>query len=335
MKILKRIFIIFLTFLIIFGVALYFVLKTIFLPPEPLSEKKVIFEIKRGQREKEIANNLKREGLITSEILFRIYIFGKGFHKKLQAGSYLLSPSMSIPEIARKFVVGDVIRVKITIPEGFNLRQIEEKLKENNLKVNNLFLLKAKDFKEEFEFLKEVPDDATLEGFLFPDTYFFFLDQSEREIVKKMLENFDKKFNSQIKEEAKRQGKSVFEILILASLIEKEVRNFEEKKLVSGILWKRLQHGMPLQVDATITYITGKRTTKISIEETKIDNPYNTYRYVGLPPGPICNPGLESILAALYPKESEYWYYLSTPEGETIFSKTLLEHNIAKAKYLK
>lgn len=335
MKISKRIFIIFLTFLIIFGVALYFVLKTIFLPPEPLSEKKVIFEIKRGQREKEIANNLKREGLITSEILFRIYIFGKGFYKKLQAGSYLLSPSMSIPEIARKFVVGDVIRVKITIPEGFTLRQIEEKLKENNLKVNNLFLLKAKDFKEEFEFLKEVPDDATLEGFLFPDTYFFFLDQSEREIVKKMLENFDKKFNSQLKEEVRRQGKSVFEILILASLIEKEVRNFEEKKLVSGILWKRLKHGMPLQVDATITYITGKRTTKISIEETKIDNPYNTYRYVGLPPGPICNPGLESILAALYPKESEYWYYLSTPEGETIFSKTLLEHNIAKAKYLK
>jgi len=105
--------------------------------------------------------------------------------------------------------------------------------------------------------------------------------------------------------------------------------------LVAGILWKRLENKMPLQVDATITYITGKKTTKISIEETQIDHPYNTYKYLGLPPGPICNPGLESILAALYPKKSDYWYYLSAPDGKTIFSKTLQEHNIAKAKYLE
>jgi len=105
--------------------------------------------------------------------------------------------------------------------------------------------------------------------------------------------------------------------------------------LVSGILWERLKNKIPLQVDATITYITGKNDIKVSVEETKIDSPYNTYKYLGLPKGPICNPGLESILAAIYPKKSEYWYYLSTPEGETIFSKTLEEHNIAKAKYLK
>jgi len=105
--------------------------------------------------------------------------------------------------------------------------------------------------------------------------------------------------------------------------------------LVSGILWKRLENNMPLQVDATISYITGKKTTKISKEETQIDSPYNTYKYLGLPLGPICNPGLESIKAALYPEISQYWYYLSTPEGETIFSKTLEEHNVAKAKYLK
>jgi len=105
--------------------------------------------------------------------------------------------------------------------------------------------------------------------------------------------------------------------------------------VVSGILWKRLKNNIPLQVDATISYITGKKTTEISIEETKIDSLYNTYKYKGLPLGPVCNPGLESIKAAIYPKNSEYWYYLSTPEGETIFSKTLEEHNIAKAKYLK
>jgi UPF0755 protein len=105
--------------------------------------------------------------------------------------------------------------------------------------------------------------------------------------------------------------------------------------LVSGILWKRLKAGIPLQVDATITYLTGKKTTKIPLEDLKIDSLYNTYKYPGLPPGPICNPGLESILAALYPEKSDYWYYLSVPEGKTIFSKTLEEHNIAKEKYLK
>jgi len=118
-------------------------------------------------------------------------------------------------------------------------------------------------------------------------------------------------------------------------MLEKEVKDFEAKKLVSGILWKRFKNGIPLQVDATITYITGKKTTQISLEDLQIDSPYNAYKYRGLPLGPICNPGLESILAAIYPKESEYWYYLSTPEETTIFSKTLQEHNLAKVKYLR
>ena len=114
---------------------------------------------------------------------------------------------------------------------------------------------------------------------------------------------------------------------------EKEVKSFEERKLVAGILWKRLKGNVPLQVDATISYITGKKTTKISKEETQIDSPFNTYKYKGLPLGPICNPSLDSIIASLYPENSEYWYYLSAPDGKTIFSKTLEEHNIAKTKY--
>jgi len=118
-------------------------------------------------------------------------------------------------------------------------------------------------------------------------------------------------------------------------LLEKEVKDFEEKKIVAGILWKRMENKIGLQVDATITYITGKKSVKVSKQETEIDSLYNTYKYRGLPLGPISNPGLESIEAAIYPQNSDYWYYLSTPEGETIFSKTLEEHNIAKAKYLK
>jgi len=207
--------------------------------------------------------------------------------------------------------------ITVTIPEGLTVRQIEERLG-LQLPVENL------------------------EGFLFPDTYYFSFGFSGAEVVKKMKDNFDKKVNQEIREEIKRQGKTLFEIITMASMIEKEVRTLEDKKLVSGLLWKRLKTNMPLQVDATIAYILTKEGKgEWTFEEMRreiakardIDSPYNTYKYRGLPVGPISNPGLESILAAVYPEDSEYWYYLSTPEGETIFSKTLDEHNRARAKY--
>jgi UPF0755 protein len=137
-----------------------------------------------------------------------------------------------------------------------------------------------------------------------------------------------------LRREIKNQDKIIFNTLIMASLLEKEVRSYEDKQLVSGILWKRLNHGWPLQVDATLAYITGKKSSELTKEDLELSSHYNTYKYSWLP-GPICNPGLESILAALNPKESQYWYYLSTPEGKTLFSETLGEHNIKKAKYLK
>jgi UPF0755 protein len=199
--------------------------------------------------------------------------------------------------------------MKVTIPEGYTVREIEEKLK------------------------IKLPGE-NLEGYLFPDTYYFPLDVSGEEVVRIMHENFEKKIAPYLKE-IEKSGKSLKDIIIMASLIEKEVKTKEEKELVSGILWKRLKAGIPLQVDATITYITGKKTTKIPLEDLKIDSPYNTYKYKGLPPAPICNPGLESILAALYPKESDYWYYLSKPDGKTLFFKDYEEFIVAKAKYLK
>ena len=124
-------------------------------------------------------------------------------------------------------------------------------------------------------------------------------------------------------------------IVTLASLIEREVRTQEDMKMVSGILWRRLQLGIPLQVDAAIVYLTGKKTGEVTYDDLKIESPYNTYLHRGLPPRPIANPGLNALIAAIYPAESDYLYYLSKPTGETVFSKTLEEHNTAKAKYLK
>ena len=301
--------------LIILFLIIGFSYYTIFLPTNPSSEKEVIFNIEKGEGLREIAYNLEKEGLIRWAPIFRIYVFTKGVSGKLQAGNYFLSSSMDIPEIAKKFVRGETAKIKVTIPEGFTAEQIYQR----TINIVNVDLTRLKSF----------------EGYLFPDTYEIAYDTQGEEIIKMMLDNFNKKVTPELKTEIERQGKTLEEIIIMASLIEKEVKTKEDKELVSGILWKRLKNKIPLQVDATISYITGKKTTEISIEETKIDSPYNTYKYRGLPLSPICNPGLESILAAIYPKNSEYWYYLSTPEGETIFSKTLEEHNIAKAEYLK
>jgi len=301
---LRFLFIVFIIFLSIF-----FIWQRIYLPRDSSLIENKLFLVEKGDGLFQIAENLEKEGLIKSKFFFDFYVLIKGGQNKLRAGEYFLSPSMNITEIARKIILGEIAKIIVTIPEGFTVKQIEERL---GLKLPG----------------------TDLEGFLFPDTYQFPLRVSGEEAVKIMRDNFEKKFTP-YRNEVSGAGLTTFEIITMASLIEKEVQTLEDRQIVSGILWKRRNHSIPLQVDATITYITGKRTTKVSIEETKIDSPYNTYKYLGLPFGPICNPGLESIRAAVYPEDSNYWYYLSTPEGETIFNKTLEEHNAAKAKYLK
>lgn len=287
----------------------FLVYQGIYYPMEPGSDETIMFLVKKGEGAEEISINLKEQGLIRYSSFFRIYALIDGKAEELKAGEYELSPSMNVLEIVNKLASGDRIRKIITIIEGWTVKDIA-----NYLGVEGL--------------------DSDLEGYLFPDTYEISPEDGIEEIIDKMLANFDKKLPLELMEEIASQEKTIHEMVIMASLIEKEVRTFEDRKIVSGILWKRMKVGMPLQVDATITYITGRKSTEILKEELEIDSPYNTYKYKGLPSGPICNPGMDSILAAIYPEDSGYWFYLSTPEGETIFSKTLKEHSEARAKYL-
>ncbi len=282
------------------------------MPQNPGSSETMVFLVKKGEGAKEISINLKNQELIRYSSFFRFYALFYDKADKLKAGEYELSPSMNIPEIVNKIAEGDRIKKMITIIEGWTVKDIEELLRDRG---------------------GTVP--LELEGYLFPDTYEIFPEERIEEIVAKMRANFEKKLTPELREEIISQGKTIPEIIIMASLLEKEVQTLEDKKIVSGILWKRLENNMFLQVDATIIYLTGRKTTEILKEELKIDSLYNTYKYKGLPPGPICNPGLKSIEAAIYPQESSYLYYLSAPEGETIFSQTLKEHNIAREKYLK
>ncbi len=176
----------------------------------------------------------------------------------------------------------------------------------------------------------------SLEGFLFPDTYYISYNVSSNEIIKKMLDNFDKKLTSDLRAEIKKQGKSVKEIVTLASIVEKEVYKEEDKKIVAGIFLKRVVLGMPLDADSTINYITGKNSPMPTSGDLAAESLYNTYLNKGLPPGPISNPSLSSIKAAIYPEDSPYLYYLNRQDTkETIFSKTFEEHLENKNKYLK
>lgn len=335
--------------------SLFYLGQGIYLSKNSL-ETQQIFLIQKGNSLKEIAHNLEIQEFIKNKNFFFIYIFLKGDSKKIKAGEYIISSSQSISEIADKFIEGDIIKEKITIIEGWDIRDIAGYFENEGMfqgedifeiigfplvdysKTKNLPL--PKDFSDEFSFLKDKPKDLGLEGYLFPDTYEInkqgLIDNNKfiEEIIKKILRNFDEKINSNLREEIQKQDKTIFEIVTMASLLEREVKSINDKKIVSGILWKRLKNKVALQVDATISYITGKKTVENFKEDVKIDSPYNTYKYRGLPLGPISNPGLDSILASIYPEDSDFWYYLSTPEGETIFSKTLEEHNIARVKYL-
>ena len=185
-------------------------------------------------------------------------------------------------------------------------------------------------------FLDSVPKGVDLEGYLFPDTYRVFNDVSDEEIVKKLLNNFDKKLSPELRQKIARQGKTIHEIITMASIIEKEVSSEADRPIVAGILYKRIKNGMRLEVDSSINYITGKNDPGANYADLEIDSPYNTYKNYGLPPGPICNPGLAAIKAAVYPEESAYLFYLNRQDtGETIFSKTFDEHIKNKNKYLK
>ena len=249
-----------------------------------------------------------------------------------------MNSGMSPLGIARLMAEGGVWRdeVAVTIPEGFSLSEIDARFKATGFLADGGRVLAdftVGNFKKDYDFLADAPGNASLEGYLFPDTYHFEKNTSLELAVRKMFDNFDEKLSTDLREEARGQSKTIFEIVTMASIIEKEVITTDDMKLVSGILWKRLETGMPLQADATVAYGAGH--SELTHDDLKKDTPYNTYTRQGLPQGPISSPGLRAIQAAIHQTPSDYLYYLSKPTKETVFSKTLGEHNKAKERYLK
>ena len=292
------------------------------------------FEIKKGEGVNEIATALQKSGLVSNRLWFEIYIWSKKKEGNIVEGVYNLQPNLTIPEIIDIITSGKSLKndKNITIIEGWSNKQIGEYLAELGVTSKEEFLTEANNlekYRPNFLFLQNVPKEKTLEGFLFPDTYSVIPGKTTAEqIVYKMLNNFGKKLTDTLQADIKNSKNSLYESVIMASIIEKEVSKEADRKIVSGIFWDRIDYGQPLQSCATISYILGVNKKQYSFEDTRIDSPYNTYINKGLPIAPIGNPGLSAISAAVYPQKSDYVYFLSDPKtGETIFSRTLDEHN--------
>lgn len=290
----------------------------------------------------EIVQIFSEKKIVPKISVFKLYLLVTGKATKIKSGAYVFEGTQTVSRIADKLIEGPD-DVTVVIPEGYTVFDIDKKLSGLGLvPAGSIVELSQKPELFDYQFLRS-DQIYSLEGFLFPDTYRFSQKTTPEAVVQKMLDAFQRKVFSQISPDLSQEPASFYNILKLASFIEKEVTEAAERRMVADILWKRLENDMLLQVDASVVYawriinpewkLSGGHT--LTEADIKIKSPYNSYIYKGLPPTPIANPGLEAIKAVLNPEQTDYWYYLSTREGKTIFSKTLSEHTAAKKRYLK
>lgn len=310
------------------------------------SEDLVVIEIEKGEGVSSILTKLQDLELIDSSFIFKKFISHEGFDTKIKPGAYELSQSMSMRTIAETITSGISYNERnITLLEGWNLRQVADYLIQEGFisTPEELYLYTGypaqvyhgtnDDLHDEYDFLEVVPSGYSLEGFIFPDTYRVFANSDVDDILRRILDNFEVKFTQQIKDDLLASDMDFYEVLKVASVVVKEAKTYEDKRKVAGVFLNRLKIGMGLQSDPTVNYVTLKVTDNPSLEDISTESAYNTYKYSGLPPTPISNPGLEDILAVLHPIEHDYYFFLNTKQGEMIFSKDFEEHKANRVKY--
>lgn len=308
-------------------------------PAEDVVVKTVDIKIPKGTTSKEIAEILHDNGLINNTYYFLVYskLSGKDNFKY---GDYTLNTGMTDDEIARILTTQGAKKetIKFTIPEGYTVVQIAKKLSKENICKESEFLDAVNNVAYDYKYFDEIPDrNLKLQGYLFPSTYEIYTDATAKDIVSIMLKQFDKVFKDEYYDRAEELGYSVDEIITMASIIEREVRVDSERELVSSVIYNRLNKPMKLEMCSTVMYAMNKTRNRLLLSDLQYDSPYNTYLNSGLPIGPIANPGERSIEAALYPAQSEYFYFslLNAETGEHEFNVTLEAHNRVKSKVQK
>lgn len=290
---------------------------------DPRDATPVMFTVQRGDGVKAIAANLSQKGLIRSPISFFVLVKLLNLERELQAGDFRLSRRMDARTIAEELTHG-MLDIWVTTLEGWRVEEIATRV--------------AKDLDiPEAEFLK-----FAQEGYMFPDTYLIPRDATAAAIADIFRKTFDAKVTAGLRQDAQKTGLTWAEVIVLASIVEREGNSDEDRPVIAGILLKRLKADWPLQADATLQYALGYQSyekswwkTSLTAADKTVRSPYNTYRNPGLPPAPISNPGLASIRAVVYPTETDYWYYLHDPQGRIHYARTIEEHNANIAAYLQ
>ncbi len=302
---------------------------------DPGNTEVITVTVPGGTTTEGIGDILEKNGIIADSGVFKLKSKLKEYDGKYKAGEYYLSPSMTMDQIMDIIISGNDRTLRFTIPEGYDIRRTAEALLSVSLINEEEFLREIESGDFDYRFLKDAPAGANrLEGYLFPETYEVYADASEHDIIDKMLSQFGKIFTEGHYKRAEELGMSINELITLASIIEREAVVSEDRPVISGVFHNRLKIGMKLQSCATVPYILGEQKPVLSTADTQIDSPYNTYIITGLPPAPICSPGLESINAALWPAETDYLYFLAKGDGSHVFAVTYEEHLRNKAKYI-
>ena len=285
-----------------------------------------------------VAKQLDDEGVINYGTIFKLYVRIKGDNEGVLAGSYALNPNMDYGQIIDSLVnASSTETMQITVPEGYSVAQIKQMLLDEHVCTSDALDEALNEYPFKHEFLKEeLPaEEGWLEGYLFPDTYEIYKGNATVvDTINKMLNNFDNKYDDEIKAGAEALGRSMHDIVTVASLVEREAQADSERATIAGVIYNRLNNASEfpyLQVDASVLYGLGRSGGKLSEEDLASDTPYNLYTKQGLPPGPICNPGYASLYAAAYPESHNYYYYVAMPDGTHLFANSYDEHqaNIA------
>lgn len=293
---------------------------------ENSAEKRIHVKIHGGMSTAEIADALAEKNVISNSLKFRLLSRLRGYDDQMKPGTYIFHAGMSYDDVFSKILNGEKQVFTFTIPEGFTVKDIAKRLYGLDFVDEEDFLKAAEDFAP-YDYMKKHKNVFyAAEGFLFPDTYTVESDASVEEVLKIMAANFDNRLTPDIRNRAKEKNLSIYDLAILASLVEKEVRYPEDRAIVAQVFFKRLQLNMPLQTDASLQYLMDAPKEDVSIEDTKIDSPYNTYQHAGLPPGPVANAGIEAIEAVLNPADTDYLYFVADRQGHNHYATTYEEH---------
>lgn len=292
-------------------------------PVDFQSGERQLVEIPFGASLRQISQQLETKGIIRNRFVYEIYVRLDFKARMARSGRYLLGPGMSVPRIANELTKGTTQDIRVTIPEGLTNKEVADLLGKKGIVDRERFLKLLADPVYMATVLKDLNQSGLTEGYLYPDTYRFSLDTTEETVIETMVARFRQIFKKHLPQVSSERLK---DILIMASIIEEEAQKAEERPLIAGVFYNRLQQGYPLQSCATVQYALGTHKKRLLYKDLQVDSPYNTYKNYGLPPGPIANPGLSSLLAAANPARVQFLYFVAKPDGSHVFSRTYAEH---------